>query len=170
VQQRRGDLAAHPLAQRQLPHRHVEEPVEPQHLGAPLQPCALLRFGDAVDRSEQLEAVAQRQVPPQLAALAEHHAEPAGELAPLPGGVQAADLEPARGGHEDAGQHLDRRRLARAVRPEETHGFTGRDAQVDVAHRDHAAPRAPATDRELPTQPFRLDDGVRDGAHDPAPW
>ena len=72
---------------------------------------------DAVDVAQQVERVAQRQVPPELRALAEDDADPAGELdRGCATGSRPGDPEPARRRHEDAGEHLDRRRLAGAVR------------------------------------------------------
>ena len=97
VQQRRGDLAAHPLAERQLAHRGVEAAAQLQQLdqlvgAAPLPRRRRARWIAASMR----ERLAQRQVPPQLAALAEDHADPAGELAPLAHRVEPAGAHRAR--------------------------------------------------------------------------
>ena len=90
VQQRGGDLAAHPLAERQLAHRGVEERLHLEQLARTRRSRGCQRRRrQPVDGAEQPERVAQRQVPPQLAALAEDHADPAGQRRALRG--------PARG-------------------------------------------------------------------------
>jgi hypothetical protein len=84
VQQRRRQLAAHPLAERELPHRRVEERPQLEQLRerGEVAPVPLRR--DAVDVAEQLERVAQRQVPPELHALADADADAARELDAAP--------------------------------------------------------------------------------------
>ena len=81
VQQARRDLAAHPLAERQLPHRRVEERAElEQRTSAPRSAAGAARAIDLVDAAEQLERVARRQLIPELRALAEHGADLEREL------------------------------------------------------------------------------------------
>ena len=109
----------------------------------------------------QGEALAQREVPPQLAALPEHDADPPGQLAPLAHRVQPAHPDPARGRHEHAGEHLDRGGLPRAVGPEEADRLARRDGQRHPFDGGHAL--APSDD-ERPGQALRLDD------HEPVPW
>src|SRR3546814_7337071 len=55
---------------------------------------------------QQLEGVAQRQVPPQRGALAEDDADAPGQLRASPRRIQACDPDLAGGGDQDAGQHL----------------------------------------------------------------
>ena len=71
----------------------------------------------AVHVAQQVEAVAQREVPPQLRPLPEHHADAAGpaRCADRLGSRPSTRTRPA-GRHEDAGEHLDRRGLPGAVR------------------------------------------------------
>ena len=96
VQQRRGDVAAHPLAERELPHRGVEQVAEVEQLGE-LGEVAPVPVGvDAVDPAQQVERVAQRQVPPQRRALAEDDADPAGQLDAVARRVDARDARAAR--------------------------------------------------------------------------
>ena len=61
------------------------------------------------------ERVAQREVPPQLAALPEHDADLAGQPPALRHRVEAAGAHLADGRHQDAGDHLDGGRLAGPV-------------------------------------------------------
>ena len=46
--------------------------------------------------------------------------------------VDACDLDPSAGRAQDSGDHAKRRRLPRAVRPEEAEQFTARDGQIDA--------------------------------------
>jgi hypothetical protein len=66
--------------------------------------------------------------------LAEHDAHLSGVLLAALVGDKAVDDKAAFGRDEDAGQHLDRGRLAGAVGTEVSDGLTGFDAQVDVVH------------------------------------
>ena len=80
VQQRGGDVAAHPLAERQLPDRRVEEGAEVEQVDECDEVGAEAVAGHPVDAPQQLERVAQRQVPPQRGALTEHDADPPRQL------------------------------------------------------------------------------------------
>ena len=79
VQHRSGQLTADSLAQRELAHRGLKEGIDVQHLSEPHQvpPVAVRR--DLVDVAQQVERVLERQVPPELDALAEHRADLARE-------------------------------------------------------------------------------------------
>ena len=160
VEHRGGQLAAYPLAQRQLPHRRVQERIEVEHLPETRKALPVAVGGHAVDVPEQLERVDERQVPPELHALSEHRADPAGELDPPPRGVEAGDRDSAARGHEDAGQHLDRGRLACPVRAQVAEQLAAFDAEGDLAHRIDDSPLAPepaAANHEPLAQPFDLD-------------
>ena len=80
VQQRGRDLAAHPLAE-----ATAGAPGCPGSRPSPAaRPARRVRRlpragGQPVDRGQHAERLAQRQVPPQLAALAEDHADPPGQ-------------------------------------------------------------------------------------------
>ena len=97
VQQRRGELRAHALAERELAHRLVEQRLEPQHGHELVAPAAIARGLDAVDVGQQIEAVDHRQVPPELAALAEHHADARHVAHAVLVGHQAIHLDAAAG-------------------------------------------------------------------------
>jgi hypothetical protein len=53
--------------------------------------------------------------------------------------VVAADGRAARGGRQEAGEHLHGGGLARAVRPEEAQHLPGLDPEADAVHRGEAA-------------------------------
>src|SRR5262245_34741497 len=66
------------------------------------------------------------------------------QLAPLEPGREAEHLRRARGWVQNAGQHLDRGRLAGAVRPDECDRLALGNAQADAVDRDDRAACAPA--------------------------
>jgi hypothetical protein len=80
VEQRRSQLSAHALAERELPDGRVEKRPQVEQLGEAVEVAPVPVDRHAVDVAKQLEGVAQRQVPPELDALAEHDADPAGEV------------------------------------------------------------------------------------------
>ena len=129
--------------------------------------------GHAVDVAQQVEAVAQREVPPQLGALAEHHADATGELGALAARFESVDADVARRGHEDAREHLDGGRLPGTVRADVAHHGPALDLQIDAADghappRDGAAPDRPCacTTNGL-GEPCDVDDRIR--GHDQLP-
>jgi hypothetical protein len=160
VQHRRGQLAADALAERELSHRHLQERVEVEHLAEAGELRAIALGGDVVDVAQQLERVDERQVPPELDALPEHRADPPCELDPLLRRRQARDRDAAGRRHEDPRQHLDRRRLAGAVRAEVPEQLAALDAERDVVDRvddDALAAETPAADDEALREPLDLD-------------
>ena len=76
MQQRRRDLGAHALAERELAHRLIEQPLEPEHRHQLVARPAIVALIDTVDVAQQIEAVDDRQIPPELRALTEHDADP----------------------------------------------------------------------------------------------
>ena len=64
-----GEFRPHALAEQELAHGLVEQRPEPQHGHELVAPAALAVGFDAVDAGQQVEAIDQRQVPPELAAL-----------------------------------------------------------------------------------------------------
>ncbi len=116
VQQGCRQIATHALAERELPHRCIQELVQPEQLAKEpeIGPVASLR--NAVDVAEQIERIPQRQVPPQLGALAEHDADPLRYSRATAMRGEAEYLRPTGARDQDAGQHLDGRRLAGAIR------------------------------------------------------
>ena len=174
VQQRGRDLGAHPLAEGQLADRGVQAR---RHLQLVDQLGRAGRGGagvQPVDRGEDGERLAQRQVPPQLAALAEDHPDPAGEVAAPAHRLEAAGAHRARGGHEDAGEHLDRGGLPGAVGPDvadrlarlhpEAHPVDGGEGRAGAP-----PPGALAAQGELPGQVLHVDDRLVRGHGQPPP-
>jgi hypothetical protein len=73
----------------------------------------------------------QREVPPQLGALAEDDPDLPGDRLALALGGEAEHLHPPGAGVEDAGQHLDRGRLPRPVGPEAADHLPPGDGERD---------------------------------------
>ena len=82
-----------------------------------------------------VEAVAHRQIPPELAALAEDDADLAGIRHALLVRRAAEHRERRRRGHEDAGHHLDHGRFAGAVGAEIADGLARLDREADIGNR-----------------------------------
>jgi len=101
-----------------------------------------------MNRAEDTERVAQWQIPPQLAALPEHHSDLASKLAPLRDGIVAAGTHPPTGRDEDAGQHFDGGGFAGPVGPDVADCLAGHDRRADPVDRVH--------DSGFPTQPADL--------------
>jgi hypothetical protein len=118
VQQRGRDLAPHPLAQRELTHGCVEERLEAEQLDELGQVLAVALGRHAVDVLQEVERVAQRQIPPELRALAEDDADATRELDAVALRIEPRHPDVPRRRDEDAREHLDRRRLPRAVGPD----------------------------------------------------
>jgi hypothetical protein len=135
VQQRRGDLRAHAQAERELAHRHVQEVGDLEQLGEVLHALLEVAARLAVDVAVELERFDHRNVPPQQALLSQHHADVLGIGDALPPGGVAEDVDLAGGGSENTGQHLDRRRLARAVGAQEAEHLAAVDGEADAVDR-----------------------------------
>ena len=98
---------------------------------------------EPIDLREQIQAVADAQVIPELRALAEHDADLVGKPTPLRPRHEARDARGAARGEEQPRQHLERRRLAGAVRADERDALAGVDREVDAGDsRERLAPRA----------------------------
>lgn len=134
VQQRHHDLGAHALTEAELANRAVEKGRQIKQLAEASEIIRIAGGGNAVDALMQGKTVDQRQVPPQLAALAENDADLAGIVHPPQVWGPAEDRERAVARHQSAGHHLDHRRFAGAIRAEIANGFAGRDVETDVGN------------------------------------
>jgi len=132
VQQGGGQLAAHPLAQGELAHGRVEELVEFEH-GAALGQAGLVLGGrHPVDVAQQLEGVAQGQVPPERRPLSKHDTDAPGQLEPLRHGFEPAHRDLTGGRRQHAGEHLERGGLAGPVGTQVAHYLPALDGQADA--------------------------------------
>ena len=132
MQQGRGDLGAHPLAQRQLAHRLVQHPLQPQQGDQLVAVGAVAGGFDAIDVGQQVESLGDRQVPPELAALAEHHADPRHMGDAVGEGHAAVHQHHAGVRLQDARQDLDGGGLARPIGPDEAQQFARLQGKGDV--------------------------------------
>jgi uncharacterized protein YbbK (DUF523 family) len=141
VQQRGAQIGPHPLAQRERAHRRVEERFQVQQRGthpgcggsAPAGFCRCAAAGPAT-RSPAGPTTGRP--------LAEHRADFRHVRAALLPRHAPVDDDLAAGGHEQAGEHLERRRFPRAVWPHVAHQLAGFDGEADVVHRAHHVVRA----------------------------
>ncbi len=114
---------------------------------------------------EQVEAVPQRQVPPQRRALSEDHPQAMGQLHPLPGRIKTADPDAAGGGRQDSDEHFDGRGLAGAVRAQIPDHLAGPDAEGQIGYGRHvhsfaAKPAGPAPQHERLFDLGDIDHGI----------
>src|SRR5271156_245501 len=92
-----------------------------------------------VNAPQQLEGFNHGDVPPQLGALAEHHADRFHILAALAVGNVTVDTNFTAGGNQNTGEHLDGGGFSRAVRPDVADHFAAFDGKSDAVHRGHGA-------------------------------
>ena len=90
-------------------------------VGELLQALAVLPLRHLVNVPQKLEGIAHRHIPPELRALAEHHADAAHMLPPIPQGDQAVHRTLAGIRRENAAHHLDGAAFPRPVRPNIAH-------------------------------------------------
>ena len=88
------------------------------------------RCGNVVDAPQQLERLDDGDVPPELGALPENHADGFHVVAALAEGNEAVDANLAARGHQNAGEHLDAGGFARAVGPDVAHHFAALDRKA----------------------------------------
>ena len=151
VDHRRGQIPAHPLTERELPNRDVEELRHLQQLHQLGLSSITIDSVDPVQLAHRPKRLAQGQIPPQRTALAEHGADHAGIRSTVAGGIQPGDRDLAGRRRQDAGQHLDRRRLPGPVRSEIADQLTAVDRERDIVHRpDHL--RATREERSQPAE------------------
>ena len=80
---------------------------------------------------KKLEGFLDRDIPEQLGPLAENHPDVQGQLAPFLPGHPSQDLQLARRGHQDAGEHLEGGGFARPVFTDEAYPFPPLDGKAE---------------------------------------
>ncbi|CDN42579.1 hypothetical protein BN871_BM_00480 [Paenibacillus sp. P22] len=132
MQHRRRQIASHPLAERQLADRRVHEIRQAQQVLKLFDPVFFPFGGQAVHSGQNIVGIAQRQIPPQLGALAEQHAERARGFLALAVGIDSPQPDFSLGGMQNSGQHFDGRGFAGSVRTDESGEFAFRNRKADV--------------------------------------
>ncbi len=135
MQQRADHLDLHPLAEREVPHRLADEVVDVEQFDQLVAKRRELGTRDPVDRPVQLVRVERRQVPLELVAVAHHERDPAEEVALALRGDVPEHARLAGRRVEEPGEHLQRRRLAGAVRAEKADDLSLADLEDDVVDR-----------------------------------
>ena len=138
VNQRRRQITAHPLPQRELPHRCAEQGADVHRLSEPCAGLLVIHPFQVIQIAQQIEAVLHRQIPPELRALAEHHADipRVGDSLFPRHEAQTARLSRCR--RQNAGQALDGGGFTCAVRPDVPHKFPRLHAEGYAAQCFHA--------------------------------
>ena len=110
-----------------MTHRCVDERADLEYRRQRIDPTPMLAVVDFVHAAEELERVTRRQLIPELRTLAEHGADLKREPPSLSPGYESKDAHVAGIRHENAGEDLQRRRLAGAVRTDEGDPLARRD-------------------------------------------
>ena len=110
--------------------------------------------GEDLERLAHAQAVGQRQV-------ARHEPDLRHRPRPAPREHVPSDLDRSRVGRDRAEQHEQRRRLARAVRPEERDAIAGPDGEVDPGDGDRVTE---SLDQAGRAQQLRHEQGILAGA------
>src|SRR5680860_731043 len=107
MQDRRGEVAAHALTERELPDRRCEKGIEVEHLsrGGKIGGEAIWR--NPVHVPKQVQRVAQGKIPPELGALPKDNADAPRELLSLLPWCHAEHTRISLGRHENTAQHFD---------------------------------------------------------------
>jgi hypothetical protein len=95
VEQGGRQVAAHALAQAELPHWHVQQRFKVQHRDQLVPRTGVAGRRNTVDVAKKLEGLDDREVPPELGALAEDDADVTHVGDPLLPGRPSEDLAPA---------------------------------------------------------------------------
>ncbi len=132
VQQRRRQIAAHALAQREFAHRRVQIIANAKNLIEVLHARVEIALRNVVDAAQQLERFDHGDIPPELRALPENHADGLHVVPALAKRNKAVDANFARSRHQNAGEHLDAGGFSRAVRPDVADHFAAVDGKADA--------------------------------------
>ena len=139
MEERRGQLTLHALAQRQLAYRLVAHLGEREQRDELLEPLPIVGLRQVVDRTVELKRLLRRQIPHELLAVAEHEGDASLEGGPAGPGVEPGDLDPPARRVQETREHLERRGLAGPVGAEECDDLPRLDAEGHVTHRLHLA-------------------------------
>ncbi len=137
MQQRGGELALHPLAEREGAHLLLDKRAEVEQVRQLAERGPKLRVGEPVHDLVHEECITRRDVPLELALVAHHHTHPAQVRSVAPERLEAKHAHAAGGGMQQPGEHLESGRLARAVRPEEADNLARRHLEGYVVNRPH---------------------------------
>src|ERR1700722_17871392 len=135
VHARGGQIPTHSFAKCELAPRRVEVIANVQDGVEVLHARVKIALRDVVDAPQQLEGLDHRDVPPQLRALAKHHADGFHVLAALAVGKVPIDADFAAGGNQNPGEHLDCGGFPRAVGPDVANHFAAFDGETHAVHR-----------------------------------
>ena len=135
MQQGHGDLAFHPFTERQVAHRLAQQISQVEQLRQLVDGLLELRTLQSVDGPVALKGIGHGQIPDQLVAVAHDQRDLAQEIALASKGLETQDAHIPVTGIQQAGEHLQRRRLAGAVGPEEADDLAGLHVEGHCLHR-----------------------------------
>jgi hypothetical protein len=123
VEERGGDLAPHPLTERELADGCLKQVADLEGFGEFVNAAFCVAIVHLVDLAEELERVHGGEVVPELWALTEDRADVVRQLAALFPRDVAEQPRFAAGGEQDASENFDRGGFPRTVRTDETEQF-----------------------------------------------
>src|SRR4029077_11689404 len=135
MEHRRGDFASHPLAERELADRLIEQPLEEHQIHHRVPGPPIIRVGNIVDVAQQVESVGDRQIPPELSALAEDHPDPRDVTDSIAPRREPVHFASARQWLQDARENLDGGGFAGAVRSDEAEQLAAFEREADSLER-----------------------------------
>ena len=107
VEQGSGQIAAHTLSQAELPDRRVQQARQVHDVNQFSARAAVLIGRHPVDLTQEVKGICDREVPPELCALAKDHADLRHMGDALPPGHAAEDGDAPARRHQDTGEDLD---------------------------------------------------------------
>jgi hypothetical protein len=143
VNERAHDFDLHALAEREVPHRLADEVADVEQLDQLVAQLREVGPGNSEDRAIQFERVERGQIPLQLVAVP-HHERDLSQVVALALGGDVSEHQCVAGGRiEQSRQHLQRRRLAGAVRAEEADDLSRLDLERDAVDGAHLSVTPP---------------------------
>src|SRR5260221_2356427 len=134
VEKSRGEVPTHALAKRKLAYRCINEFVQFEQGTQLGQVGAVACFRHAVEVAQQAQRVDQRQVPPELGALAEDDSNARNQLPALLHRIESCNTPGPAAGHQDAREHFNGCAFTGAVGSNEADHLTAFYAQRKVLY------------------------------------
>ena len=130
----RRQVPSHPLSQGKLAHRSVDKFTESKDLIQHPQVPVIKPILNLVDPFEQVEGLAQTQVPVELAALPEYNAQVPNHPPAVLLRRNAVNQNLSRSGLQNTGEHLHRGTFSRAVGADVSHNIPFFHLKGNIIH------------------------------------
>jgi hypothetical protein len=135
MDERSCQIATHPLAERELANRNIQQALQIQQRDEFIDGILVICGIYSVDVAEEFEGFDHGEIPPELGALAEDHTDVLDMIDALLPGDSAGDFAFSTGRNQDAGEDFHGGGFARAVGADVTHEFTGGNLEAHPIQR-----------------------------------